>query len=75
MAAFSGVTWICQGKWVTTQKIGSAVVEALLILVAAVQAKFDPISMCLWFFAIESMSPILLTVLLAFCKQIRSPFD
>ncbi|MBV7335230.1 hypothetical protein KFU94_44720 [Chloroflexi bacterium TSY] len=55
-AAFTGITWICQSKWVTTQKMGIAVLQGFLEQAKAVQAEYDPISICMWLFAHEGLT-------------------
>lgn len=57
LAAFSGVTWVCQSKWLSTQKTGVAAVEALLAQAATVQAERTPISIHTWLFAHEGLTP------------------
>ena len=56
LAAFGGVTWVCQSKWVTTQKVGAAVVRELLEQAQAVQEEYNPISIRLWLFAHEGLT-------------------
>ena len=51
LAAFSGVTWVCQSKWLTAQKVGVAVVQELLEQARAVQAERSPLAIRMWLFA------------------------
>ncbi|MEM7127996.1 MAG: hypothetical protein AAF702_16800 [Chloroflexota bacterium] len=51
LAVYSGVTWVCQSKWVTVRKIGTSVLQALLEQAAIIQEERNPHSICMWLFA------------------------
>ncbi|MBV7330393.1 hypothetical protein KFU94_19525, partial [Chloroflexi bacterium TSY] len=56
LAAYSGVTWVCQSKWVTDRKVGVAVLQAMLEQVKLVQEEYDPIAIQTWLFAHEGLT-------------------
>lgn len=48
---------VCQSKWITTHKVGVAVVEGLLAQGAAVQAEFSMSTVRCWLFAHAGLTP------------------
>jgi hypothetical protein len=56
LAAIGTERWVCQSKWVTTHKIGVAVVEGLLAQAAAVHADFELSSVRCWLFAYAGLT-------------------
>ncbi|MFN8495012.1 MAG: hypothetical protein U0350_45835 [Caldilineaceae bacterium] len=57
MAAIGTEKWVCQSKWVTTQKVGIGVLQALLAQAAAVQAEYPQSPIRIWLFAHEGLTP------------------
>lgn len=56
LGSIGGEMWVCQSKWVTTRKIGIAVLQELIKQAAAVQAEYKPTSVRMWLFAHEGLT-------------------
>ena len=56
LAAIGTEKWVCQSKWVTTQRIGISVLQELLAQAAAVQAEYEANTVRLWLFAHEGLT-------------------
>ena len=56
LGAMGGDMWVCQSKWVTSQKIDPAVLRELMAQAEAVWAEYDPISVRMWLFAPEGLT-------------------
>jgi len=56
LAAIGTERWVCQSKWVTTNKVGVAVVEGLLAQAAAVHADFELSTVRCWLFAYAGLT-------------------
>lgn len=56
LGSIGGEMWVCQSKWVTTRKIGIAVLQELIKQAAAVQAEYNPKSVRMWLFAHEGLT-------------------
>ncbi|MCE7982632.1 MAG: hypothetical protein DYG89_15715 [Caldilinea sp. CFX5] len=56
VAAIGAERWVCQSKWVTTHKVGVAVVEGLLAQAAAVRAEFELSTVRCWLFAYAGLT-------------------
>jgi hypothetical protein len=56
LAAIGAEKWVCQSNWVTTRKIGEAVLRQLLAQAEAVQAEYKPNRIRIWLFAQEGLT-------------------
>ena len=56
LGSIGGDMWVCQSKWVTTDKIGPAVLEDLLSQAEAVKAERNPPRTRMWLFAHEGLT-------------------
>ncbi|MBV7330912.1 hypothetical protein KFU94_22245 [Chloroflexi bacterium TSY] len=56
LAAIGTEKWVCQSKWVTSRKIGTATLTELLNQAAAVEKEFEQQSVRVWLFAHEGLT-------------------
>ncbi|MBV7332142.1 hypothetical protein KFU94_28705 [Chloroflexi bacterium TSY] len=56
LAAIGTEKWVCQSKWVTTRKIGPAVLRELMAQAEAVQTEYESNSIRMWIFAHEGLT-------------------
>ncbi|MEZ4864264.1 MAG: hypothetical protein R3C14_23330 [Caldilineaceae bacterium] len=56
LAAIGTEKWVCQSKWVTTQKVGIGVLETLLAQAQAVQAEYEQNTVRMWLFAYAGLT-------------------
>jgi hypothetical protein len=57
LAAIGTEKWVCQSKWITTQKVGIGVLQDLLAQAAAVQAEYPQSPIRVWLFAYAGLTP------------------
>ena len=56
LGSMGGEMWVCQSKWLTTRKVGPAVLRTLMAQAEAVKREYKPNSIRLWLFAHEGLT-------------------